>query len=122
MNHLKNALYWQWSHIALWALLASALALASCASADTPSKKLASAEVLYASAVNTSTSLAASGKISDDAIVNKLEPAREAARASLDEGWTLIALDNPTAPDFAVAAMELVSKFNAIVLALQKEE
>lgn len=75
--------------IALAGLLGGCSLLPSFGDVDEPGEKLAVAKGLYLTTLQAATAAAQRGALSDDMIVNKLEPARRAARTAIDAAETI---------------------------------
>jgi len=99
-------------------LLAMAVPLAGCPDTGAPTQLvqkpgevIASAKTVYAEALEGLTALAKNGKISDDVIVNRVEPAREAAADALNRADALLLIKSPQAADYADTALNLATTF-----------
>ncbi len=79
--------------------------------ADSPTKMVAIAKVLYASALDAVTAGYRNGHINARTLVTEVEPVRLAVRAAIDKADRLIELDDPDAFKYAEEALDLAKKF-----------
>ena len=90
--------------------------LGGCATApvDSPEKQIAAAKVTYAEIIGGITALHRNGDISDEVLVNKIEPARRAVRGALNEADTAIREKWSDAGDYLAAALRQVDNLQQL--------
>lgn len=85
---------------------------------DTPEEALIAAKGTYAGTLHLIKGAAKAGKLNDNIILDRLEPARQAAKAAIELAEELLDLNDPNAMDYIEAALQKARDFRGLYQAI----